>query len=386
MATDPGFALIGYRFMGKAHSHAYRNVSAYFPGLPAPRMVMLCGRDEKGVRAAAGRFGWQRWSTDWRQALDDTEIDVVDISAPGDVHHEIAVASAEAGKHIFCEKPLANTLPQAREMLDAVTRAGVRHMVCFNYRFVPAVRLAKRLLDEGRLGRIYHIRAQFLQDWILDPAFPLVWRLRKEAAGSGSLGDLGAHLIDMARYLAGEFEEVVGDTEIFVRERPLATAEGEGLGAKGSGETGEVTVDDAVQFLARFESGALGTFEATRFAPGHRCTNAFEINGSGGSIRFDFERMNELQVYLVDDPPDLQGFRTIHATTDDHPYGGVFWPGGHSVGYDVAFTNAVAELLEALRDGRQPVPDFGDGVRCQEVLAAVELSAEERSWVKVSEV
>jgi predicted dehydrogenase len=260
-------------------------------------------------------------------------------------------------------------------------------MVGFNYRFAPAVQLAKKLVEEGRLGTIYHFRAWFLQDWIVDPDFPLVWRLDKEIAGSGSHGDLGAHLIDLSHYLIGGMSEVIGMSETFVNERPLPSSM-TGLSAKGdkNAPKGKVTVDDATLFLSRFENGALGSFEATRFAPGHRCTNSFEINGSKGSVKFDFERMNELQVYFTDDAQDVQGFRRVLATDPSHAYMEAWWPPGHTIGYEHTFIHEIVELMQAFEEDRQPVPNFYDGVKCQEVLEAVERSIEERRWVKLSEV
>lgn len=379
--------MVGYKFMGKAHSHAYRDLPMFFPDALKPVMKMICGRDKAGVSAAAKQYGWESYTTDWRELVNHPEIDCIDINAPSDVHKEIAIAAAEAGKHIFCEKPLALSLADAREMLQAAEKAKVKHMVGFNYRFAPAVQLAKKLVEEGRLGRIYHFRAWFLQDWIVDPDFPLVWRLQKEVAGSGAHGDLGAHIIDLAHFLVGDLAEVVGMSETFIKERPLPTSM-TGLSAQGSGEgpKGQVTVDDATLFLARFENGALGNFEATRFAPGHRCTNAFEINGSKGSVKFDFERMNELQVYFTDDAEDVQGFRRVLATDPAHAYMNAWWPPGHTIGYEHTFIHEVYELMEALREDRQPMPSFHDGVKCQAVLEAVERSIEERRWVSLEEM
>lgn len=378
--------MIGYKFMGKAHSHAYKDLPMFFPDAPKPVMRALCGRDAAGVAKAAGQFGWESYETDYRKLLERDDIDLIDINAPSNAHKEIVLAAARAGKHIFCEKPLALTLADAREMLAAVEQAGVTHMVGFNYRFAPAVRLAKKLVEEGRLGKIHHFRAWFLQDWIVDPEFPLVWRLQKEIAGSGSHGDLGAHLIDLAHYLVGELEEVIGMSETFVRERPPADSM-TGLSAKGSKDAPKapVTVDDATLFMARFKNGALGSFEATRFAPGHRCTNSFEINGSKGSIKFDFERMNELQVYFTEDAADVQGFRRVLATDPAHAYMDAWWPAGHTIGYEHTFIHEIVELMTALREGRQPVPDFRDGVKCQQVLEAVDVSIEERKWIRVED-
>ncbi|MFD1177716.1 Gfo/Idh/MocA family protein [Paenibacillus puldeungensis] len=379
--------MIGYKFMGKAHSNAYRALPMFFPDALKPEMAILCGRDASAVREAAERLGWPETATDWREVVVREDIDLVDINAPSNAHKEMAIAAAKAGKHIFCEKPLALNLQDSREMLEAAVKAGVAHMVGFNYRFCPAVRLAHKLVESGRLGTIYHFRAWFLQDWILDPDFPLVWRLQKEVAGSGSLGDLGAHIVDLAHYLVGDIEEVIGLSETFIKERPLADQMA-GLSAKGSKKAprGEVTVDDATLFLARFGNGALGSFEATRFAAGHRSTNAFEINGSLGSVKFDFERMNELEVYFTSDDEDVQGFRRILATDPAHEYSEAWWPPGHTIGFEHTFTHEVLELTNAIREGRQPEPNFRDGVKCQAVLEAVERSIAERRWVSIAEM
>jgi len=377
--------MVGYKFMGKAHSNAYRALPMFFPDAPLkPVMTAICGRDAAGVEQARAQFGWQSVETDWRKLVARDDIDLVDINAPSDAHKEIALAAAAAGKHIFCEKPLALNLADSREMLEAAEKAGVKHMVGFNYRFSPAVQLAKKLIAEGRIGKIFHFRGWFLQDWIIDPDFPLVWRLQKDIAGSGSHGDLGAHVIDMARFLVGEFKEVIGTSETFVKERPIPSAM-TGLSAKGdkNAPKGEVTVDDATAFLARFENGAMGTIEATRFAAGHRCTNAFEINGSKGSIKFDFERMNELQVYFRDDADDVQGFRRVLATDPSHAFMEAWWPPGHTIGFEHTFTHEVLELMNAIQEDRQPAPSFVDGVKCQEVLEAVDRSIEERTWVSL---
>lgn len=379
--------MIGYKFMGKAHSNAYRSLPMFFPEALKPEMVAICGRNVSAVQAAADQLGWSESVTDWKELVNREDIDLIDINAPSDAHKEIAIAAAKAGKHIFCEKPLALTLADAREMLQAAEEAGVTHMVGFNYRFSPAVRLAKKLVESGRLGQIYHFRAWFLQDWIMDPQFPLVWRLQKEVAGSGSHGDLGAHLIDLAHYLVGDMQEVIGMSETFIKERPIAS-EMTGLSAKGSagGPMGKVTVDDATLFMTRFENGALGSFEATRFAAGHRSTNSFEINGSLGSVKFDFERMNELEVYFTSDDEDVQGFRRVLATDPVHDYMEAWWPPGHTIGFEHTFTHEILELSTAISEGRQPVPNFEDGVKCQAVLEAVDKSIEERRWVRLSEM
>lgn len=379
--------MIGYKFMGKAHSNAYRSLPMFFPDAVKPEMTAICGRNEDAVKLAASQFGWMSTETDWRSLIARDDIDVIDINAPSNAHKEIALAAAKSGKHIFCEKPLALSLHDAREMLVAAEEAGIKHMTGFNYRFSPAVQLVKKLIESGRLGTIYHFRAWFLQDWIMDPAFPLVWRLQKDIAGSGSHGDLGAHLIDLAHYLVGEINEVIGMSETFIKERPLAE-EMTGLSAKGNKNApkGKVTVDDATLFMARFKSGALGSFEATRFAAGHRSTNSFEINGSLGSVKFDFERMNELDVYFTSDEEDVQGFRRVLATDPAHAYAEAWWPPGHTIGFEHTFIHEMLEFTNAIAEDRQPEPNFRDGVLCQAILEAVERSIEERRWVKISEL
>ena len=313
------------------------------------------------------------------------EIDLVDISTPNINHKEIALEAAENGIHIACEKPLAMNSDEAREMVAAAKKAKIKNMVCFNYRRVPAIALAKRLVDEGKIGRIFHFRAAYLQDWIIDPKFPLVWRLKKELAGSGSHGDLNAHITDLARYLVGEFDEVVGMDKVFIKKRPLVAEEGS-LAAKGSKEKGDVTVDDAVLFLARFKNGAIGSFEGTRFANGRRNSNKIEINGSKGSLVFNLERMNELEYYSGADPQHIQGFKNILVTEPVHPFLNAWWPPGHIIGWEHTFIHEVYDLLEAIATNRKVYPDFEDGLKCQQVLDAVVKSAEERCWIKVDEM
>jgi len=381
--------LIGYKFMGKAHSHAYKDVGIFFDLPVVPSMKVICGRAEKPLKAAKEKFGWDEYETDWKKVVRRKDVDIIDITTPPNAHKDIAIEAAKEGKIVFCEKPLASTLKDAYEMMDAVEKYGVKHAICFNYRKLPAIGLAKKLIDEGKIGKIFHMRAVYLQDWIIDPEFPLVWRLDKEVAGSGSHGDLNAHLVDMARYLVGEFEEVTGMSETFVKERPLIKETGRletGLKDKAkSEEKGTVTVDDATLFLARFKNGAIGSFEATRFAAGRKNGQRFEINGSRGSIIFNLENLNELMYYSVDDPEYAQGFRTILATDASHPYAGNWWPAGHIIGYGEAFINMVADLLTSISKGENPSPNFYDGVRCQEVLSAVEESIGKRGWVKVKD-
>ena len=382
MSKSIGVGLVGYKFMGKSHSNAYRQVKHFFPDCAfTPEMTALCGRDEAAVKQAAIDMGWNGYETDWKKLVTRKDIGLVDVSTPGDSHAAIAIAAANEGKHVFCEKPLANTLTEARAMAEAVKKNGVVGMVNFNYRRVPAVQLAKRLIQEGRIGKIYHWRSVYLQDWIMDPNFPLVWRLQKDIAGAGTLGDLGAHSIDLARMLVGEISEVTGMTETFIKQRPKLGGTTTSLGAVGTAEMGEVTVDDAALFMTRFENGAVGTFEATRFANGRRNYNSFEINGSKGSIVFNLERMNELQVLFNDDAADVQGFRTILVTEGVHPYMSAWWPAGHIIGWEHTFTHGVYDLINGIAKNVSPEPTFDDGVRCQAVLDAIETSASNKQWV-----
>ena len=368
-------ALIGYAFMGRAHSNAYRQVTPIFTPRLRPRMKVLCGRTRPNVQRVARQLGWEEISTSWEEVVQRKDIDLVDISTPGDLHAEIAIAAARAGKTVFCEKPLANSVRDAERMLAAVEKAGVGHMVCHNYRRAPAVMLAKQLIAAGQLGDIRHYRGTYLQDWITDPRFPLVWRLDRARAGSGALGDIAAHSIDLARFLVGEIVEVVGQLETFVKERPLP-----GNPAR----KGKVTVDDAATALVRFANGAMGTIEATRMAAGRKNHNRFEINGSKGSVAFDLERMNELEVYLESDRPAIRGFRRVLVTDPRHPYVKAWWPPGHIIGYEHTFVHTVFELLEGMADGRVPEPSFVDGVRNQRVLEAIERAAKTRRWVRLA--
>ncbi|MCJ7839521.1 Gfo/Idh/MocA family oxidoreductase [Lederbergia sp. NSJ-179] len=378
--------MIGYKFMGKAHSHAYRDVAFYFDPKVEPVLQAICGRNEEKVKEAANKFGWNSYETDWRTLIKRDDIDLIDIVTPNYNHAEIAIAAAEAGKHVFCEKPLAMDLEQSKRMLEAVEKNKVLHMINHNYRFAPAIQFAKKLIEEGRLGKIYHIRATYLQDWIMDPQFPLVWRLNKDVSGSGSHGDLAAHSIDLARFLVGEFKEVTGIMETFIKQRPIVE-DSDGLsGTASSDKLGDVNVDDASVFIAKFENGAIGTFEATRFAGGNKNGNRFEINGEKGSIRWDVEHMNNLEVYFHDDEPGLQGFRTITCTEEIHPFAGAYWPAGHIIGYEHTFINLVEELLSGIGQGYSPSPNFYDGVKNQAVLEAVEQSSRTKQWVSIEDI
>jgi predicted dehydrogenase len=367
-------ALIGYAFMGKAHSNAYRQVARFFSPRIEPRMRVICGRTLTSVRAAARKYGWEETATDWEEVVRRKDVDLVDICTPGDSHARIAIAAARAGKAVFCEKPLGNTVAEAERMLAAVNKAGVVHMICHNYRRAPAVMLAKKLIEDGLLGNVRHYRGTYLQDWITDPAFPLVWRLDKTKAGSGALGDIAAHSIDLARFLVGEISEVVGDLRTFVKRRPLPD---------NPNRQGTVTVDDAATALVRFRNGAMGTIEATRMAPGRKNYNRFEINGSKGSVAFDLERMNELELYLESDNRRVRGFRRVLVTDATHPFMKAWWPPGHIIGYEHTFIHTVYDLLEGMADRRSPTPDFEDGVRNQRVLGAIEKAAATRRWVTV---
>jgi predicted dehydrogenase len=388
MADEIGVGLIGTKFMGRAHSNAYRQVSAFFPDVALrPSLQVICGRDVAATQTAAKHLGWREAETDWRKVVARPDVGLVDVSTPGSSHAEIAIAAAQHGKHVFCEKPLANSVQEARRMVDAVRRAGVVGMVNFNYRRVPAVQLARQLIESGRLGQIYHWRAVYLQDWLMDPAFPMVWRLRKEEAGSGALGDLGAHLVDIARLLVGEITAVSALTTTFIKERPFTAPSsgsfgGEAARAAAMAPMGEVTVDDAALFLARFDNGVLGSFEVSRSAKGRRNHNRFEINGTHGSLVFDMERMNELSVLLDDDLADTQGFRTVLVTEPTHPYMHAWWPAGHLIGYEHTITHTVYDLLNGIATGTTPAPTFEDGLRCQAVLEAVDQSAATHQWVE----
>ena len=368
-------ALIGTKFMGKAHSQAYRNVNMYFPDAPRTERAVICGRNPEETEQARRAFGWQEASTDWKEVVARDDIDIVDVSTPGHMHCDMVVAAAESGKHIICEKPLANTLEEAERMVAAVRDAGVNHLLMHNYRRVPAVALAKRMVEEGRVGDIYHFRARYLQDWALSPELQLVWRFDAKLAGSGALGDLGAHVIDLGRYLCGEIRELAATSETFIKRRPVSA---------GSTEMADVTVDDAAALCVRFDSGAIGTIEASRFAPGRKNHNTFEINGSRGSITFDLENLNNLKFYSLDDQPDAQGFHEIIACSiGKHPYADNWWFDGHLLGYEHSFTHTIYDWLQALAAGESTHPDFVDGLQNQRILDAASRAAASRRWETV---
>ena len=372
-----GIGMVGHAFMGAVHSHAWRSVHRFFDPPLVPRLVVLGGRDEARAKAAAEKFGWDAVETDWRKLVARDDVGLVDVCTPGDSHAEIAIAALEAGKHVLCEKPLANSVAEAEAMAEAARRArerGVRAMVAFNYRRVPALAHARKLVASGALGEIRHVRSVYLQDWLSDAQAPMTWRLRKESAGSGALGDLGAHIVDAAQFVTGEvITGVSALTNTFVKQRPAE-----------NGGTDEVTVDDTALFLARLSGGAVATFEATRFALGRKNAMRLEVNGSKASLAFDFEAMNELQWY--EGTGTEAGFRRILVTEPQHPYVGAWWPPGHLLGYEHTFTHEVADLLDAIGAGTDPEPGFDDGLRVQRVLAAVEKSAaEEANWTSVEE-
>ncbi|MFC4149920.1 Gfo/Idh/MocA family protein [Micromonospora mangrovi] len=382
--------MVGYAFMGAAHSQAWRTVNRVYD-LPArARMAMICGRDAGKVADAADRLGWESSTTDWRALVGSDGIDVVDICTPGDSHAEIALAALAAGKHVICEKPLANTVEEARAMTAAAATAqtaGVRSMCGFNYRRVPAVTMMRQLVADGRLGVIRHVRAVYLQDWIVDPQFPLVWRLQKDRAGSGALGDIGAHIIDLTQFVTGQrITGVSAVTETFVKERPLP-AGSSGLAARADGDgaaTGPVTVDDAAVFVARLGAGTLATYEATRFATGRKNALRVEINGSLGSVVFDLERLNELEFHDGTRLTAEQGFTRILVTEGEHPYMSAWWPPGHIIGYEHSFTHQMRDFVEAVATGVDPTPSFADALHVQLVLDAVTRSARDGSrWTEV---
>jgi predicted dehydrogenase len=379
--------MIGYRFMGKAHSNAWRQAPRFF-NLPADvELNTICGRDPAAVEEARAQLGWKNASTDWKAVVNSPDIDIIDINTPNDSHAEIAIAAAQAGKAILCEKPLALNVAQCNEMVAAVKKAKVVNMVCHNYRRIPAIAQAKKMIDEGAIGDIFHYYARYAQDWIVDPEFPLVWRLQKGVSGSGTHGDINAHIIDLARYLVGDFKEVCGLMHTFIKERPLQDqgGKGDGLGAKAGKKMGKVTVDDAAMFIGRFKSGALANLEATRFALGRKNHIELEINGSKGSLHFDFEDMNRLKYFDNTQPPDRQGFRDILVTQGGgvHPYVGNWWPPGHIIGYEHTFVHTIADFVSAVIAGKSVQPTFEDGLRNEQVLEAVEQSAKTRQWVKV---
>lgn len=375
MKKDINIGIVGTRFMGKAHSNGYQRLPYFFE--PKSNIIMhtACGRDEDQLKQFASTYGWQNRETSWETLVHDEAIDLIDIATPNHLHAPIALAAIAAGKNVLCEKPMALSTKEARQMYDAAESAGVVHMMIFNYRFVPALALAKRMIEEGQLGKIHHFNAVYYQDWLIDPEFPITWRHDVKKTGSGAHGDMNAHIIDLARFLVGEFEAVTGLQEVFIKERPLTSGEG----------VGKVSADDATLFMARFRNGAVGSFNATRFANGFKNHLRLEIFGSEGSLTFNLERMNELNFFSGNDPKDRQGFRNILVTESEHPYIDAWWPPGHIIGWEHSFIHQFSKLMDGIAEKKQVAPNFYDGLRCQEVLDAVTDSAEQGKWVHISE-
>jgi len=375
-APEIGVGMLGYAFMGKAHSNAFKKIPyMMYPPPAIPKLAAICGRNEEATRAAAIRFGYDRYYTDWREMLADDTVQLFDNGGPNDAHAEPCIAAAQAGKHILCEKPLARTAEESKMMLDAVQKAGVKHMVAFNYRFVPAIRQMRKLIESGALGRIYHFRAVYLQEWIM-PHYnmPMIWRLTKDVAGSGALGDLGAHIIDLGRYLVGEVDSVSAMTRTFIPERPW-----------GDGTMGTVDVDDAFAAVVSFDNGALGTVEATRFAAGRKNGNVIEINGEKGSLRFNLERMNELEAFWIDDEPkETRGFHQVLISEPYHPWWENWWPQGDMIGWEHTFVHEITHLLDCIVNDKPVAPigaDFEDGYRCAVICDAILESAASKRQV-----
>ncbi len=378
-APQIGIGMLGYAFMGKAHTNAFKKIPyMIYPPPAVPTLTAIAGRNQEAVAEAARRYGYKKYYTDWRDMLADDEVQLFDNGGPNDAHAAPCIAAAEAGKHILCEKPLARTAEEAKSMLDAVNKAGVKHMVAYNYRFVPAIRLARNLIESGKLGQIYHYRAVYLQEWIM-PHYKesKIWRLDKSVAGSGALGDLGAHIIDLGRFLVGEMKSVSAMTRTFIEERPLTAGSG----------TGRVDVDDAFVAAVEFESGALGTVEATRFAAGRKNFNCLEINGEKGSIRFNLERMNELEVFWVgDEPKETQGFRNVVVSESYHPWWENWWPQGHIIGWEHTFVHEITHLLDCIVNDKDVAPygaTFDDGYRAAAICDAILESAESKRHVDI---
>ena len=370
--------LIGHQFMGIAHSNAFRNASMW-TDIPAKIILKcVCGDDtEESLKSFADKYNWESYEKDWRKLVVREDIDLVSIAAPNYLHKEIAVEAAKNGKHVLCEKPLANCLDDARIMLEAVTMAGVKHCCGFSYRFTPSLALARQLVKEGRIGRIYHVFVRYAQDWITDPNFGMVWRFDKKIAGSGVLGDLSAHSIDATLFVTGlTFHEVSGNLQTLIKQRPMDSNNPDG-------PKGNVTVDDVAQFLVNFKEGATGCFESTRLATGRKNYNTLEVNGEKGTVVWNFEDQNFLYFYDNKQSPKEAGFRKINVTHDVHPYSGGWWPQGHGIGYADTFVIEIAEFIRSIIEDKPFHPNFQDGMICQEILELVEKSAEERKWISV---
>ncbi len=370
-APQIGIGILGYAFMGKAHSNAFKKLPyMMYPPVAIPRLVAICGRNEEAVAEAARRYGYEKYYTDWRKLLEDPDVQVFDNGGPNDMHAEPCIAAAQAGKHVFSEKPLARTAEEAKGMLDAVQKAGVKHQVAFNYRFVPAVVQARKLIASGALGRIYHWRAVYLQEWGMDPKMPTSWRFQKHIAGSGALGDLGAHIIDLARFLVGEPTRVMGLTQNWLKERPSGSDPSKMVPSD---------VDDAFVALFEFGGGVLGTMEASRFAQGHKNYNSFEINAQNGSIRFNLERLNELEVFWAnEEPKETRGFHNALISEGYHPYWSNWWPHGHMLGWEHSFVHEFNHFFDAIVNNKDVAPygaTFVDGYRNAVICDAIVASA-----------
>ncbi|MBZ0308025.1 MAG: Gfo/Idh/MocA family oxidoreductase [Anaerolineae bacterium] len=377
-APEIGIGMLGYAFMGKAHSNAFKKLPyIMYPPVAVPRLVGIAGRNKEAVQEAAKRFGYEKAYTNWRTMLKNDHIQVFDNGGPNDAHAEPSIAAAEAGKHVFCEKPLARTAKEAAKMVEAVEKAGVKNMVAFNYRFVPAIVQAKKLIDSGALGRIFHYRAVYLQEWIIDPNFPKVWRLDKKVAGSGALGDLGAHIIDLGRFLVGEPRKVSAMTKTFIEERPLPDSSG----------MGKVDVDDAFIAVMEFENGAIGSVEASRFCQGRKNHQVLDINGEKGSLHFNLERMNELDVfYAGEDPRETRGFHNVLISESYHPYWENWWPHGHMIGWEHSFVHEFHHFFDAIVNDKPVAPwgaTFEDGYRNAVICDAIVKSAQSGRTVDV---
>ena len=377
---EVGVGMLGYAFMGKAHSNAFRTIPyMMYPPPAIPRMVSISGRSEAAVAEAARRYGYEKYTTDWREQVNDPEVQLFDNGGPNDSHAEPSIAAAEAGKHVLCEKPLGRTAEESKMMLDAVEKAGVKHMVAFNYRFVPAIRLARNIIESGALGQIYHFRGVYLQEWIM-PHFdtPMIWRLDKNVAGSGALGDLGAHVVDLAHYLIGDMKTVSAMTKTFIEDRPQDGYDG----------ATKVDVDDAFVAAVEFDNGALGTIESTRFAGGRKNYNRFEINGERGSIVFNLERMNELGVFWVDESDkDTSGFRNVLVSEPNHPWWENWWPQGHMIGWEHTFVHEITHMLDCIVNDKEVGPHgatFLDGYKAAVVCDAIAESSDSRRHVDIN--
>ncbi len=376
-APEIGVGMLGYAFMGKAHSNAFKKLPyMIYPPPAIPKLIAIAGRNEESVREAAKRYGYEGYYTDWKAMLKDDRIQLFDNGGPNDAHAEPCIAAAQAGKHVLCEKPLARSAKEAAAMLEAVQKAGVVHMVAHNYRFVPALRLARDLIASGKLGEIYHFRAVYLQEWIMDPDFPYVWRLDKRISGSGTLGDLGSHIIDLARFLVGEPRKVTGMAKTFIKKRPIP-----------GGGIGDVTVDDAFMAMMEFENGALGTLEASRFCAGRKNHQVLEINGSKGTLVYNLERFNELDVFWKDEQPrETQGFHNVLVSEAYHPFWKNWWPQGHMIGWEHTFVHEMAHLFDAIVNKTPIAPygaDFEDGYKNAVICDAILASAETEKTVAI---